>query len=944
MLRALCIFAAWSTDVNWSNYTLKAVPKKTQQCQLLKMIRITLLILVLSVVLQGSHGATYHGIYLGEIGDGSIHKVSGKVYLSNKNELHLVDFNYDGAGPDAFFMIVKEGNPSAEGIKLADENGSTAKLKGYRSANLYLPLGPHDIRDVKFFYVFCIKANQLFGAVPITNPLVPSEQKISDGIQGAHGVSTGVITLKDSRTMIIKDFSYDGAAPDAFFTVGQGNPSTDGEKLPNERGSIVKLPRYQRQTIMLTLPQDKSWADYDYLSVFCHRARQDFAHVRIPRDQLTIPVARGSGPTPSIKYFGKLLGELPTFAHEVRGTVYAANENTVVITNFYYDGEGPDAHFWVGTTGRPTSAGIQVANEVGSHQKLQRYRDAYLVLTLPEGKKITDFSYFGVWCKQATADFGHIKIPHDFSPPREVSLGPIPTYAHGTSADDVIVKDFKTLFIKNLKYDGAGPDAFFLVGRGQAPTPNGIKVPDERGSLSRLHGYYGEDITIRLPPGVSVFDIDYFGLYCIRYTENFGHVNLRQEMLNVPTDIMALKSEILTFDNCEDIIPDHLQVSWKIDGQNIFFRLNGRADPEQYISFGISGKRDRTTMEHADVAVAYYDKKISLIVLKDYFLESRAQCSTNGGVCPDEHNGGRNDLTLISSEYRNGIIEVVYSRPLATNDLNDRNIPAYGDTAIVAAIGPWSDSIILKHTKYVTRDTIFINFGRPPINQCLPLSNRKDPAVAGQPFAARKIKNVNKFTAQIGPTGGSKGYVKITGQEGWGIAWWINGQLIPELHVVRGHNYTFVVEGGLESTNTAKYHPFYITNSPAGGGANHIEELNSDSHKVYAGIDISPEGKVTPATGRYCEWKHKTIDLAEEVDTFEEYKATLRLQCDPGQPGTFFWTPDGNTPNTVYYQCFTHSYLGWKIRVLNEGENSSTSRSAGISLLTVALIFQRLLR
>lgn len=46
---------------------------------------------------------------------------------------------------------------------------------------------------------------------------------------------------------------------------------------------------------MLTLPQDKSWADYDYLSVFCHRARQDFAHVRIPRDQLTIPVARGSG-------------------------------------------------------------------------------------------------------------------------------------------------------------------------------------------------------------------------------------------------------------------------------------------------------------------------------------------------------------------------------------------------------------------------------------------------------------------------------------------------------------------------------------------------------------------------------------------------------------------------------------------------------------------------
>lgn len=71
---------------------------------------------------------------------------------------------------------------------------------------------------------------------------------------------------------------------------------------------------------------------------------------------------------------------------------------------------------------------------------------------------------------------------------------------------------------------------------------------------------------------------------------------------------------------------------------------------------------------------------------------------------------------------------------------------------------------------------------------------------------------------------------------------------------------------------------------------------------VYAGAEVLPDGKVRLATGRYCEWKHKTVDLAEEVDTFEEYKATLRLQCDPGQPGTFYWTPDSDTPNTVYYQ------------------------------------------
>ena len=31
---------------------------------------------------------------------------------------------------------------------------------------------------------------------------------------------------------------------------------------------------------------------------------------------------------------------------------------------------------------------------------------------------------------------------------------------------------------------------------------------------------------------------------------------------------------------------------------------------------------------------------------------------------------------------------------------------------------------------------------------------------------------------------------------GWGIAWYINGLLIPEIYVVRGKTYTFVVEGG----------------------------------------------------------------------------------------------------------------------------------------------------
>lgn len=64
----------------------------------------------------------------------------------------------------------------------------------------------------------------------------------------------------------------------------------------------------------------------------------------------------------------------------------------------------------------------------------------------------------------------------------------------------------------------------------------------------------------------------------------------------------------------------------------------------------------------------------------------------------------------------------------------------------------------------------------------------------------------------------------ITGHVGWGISWYINGLLIPEINVVRGKTYTFVVEGGNDPETPAKYHPFYITDDPVGGFEYKTEE------------------------------------------------------------------------------------------------------------------------
>lgn len=66
------------------------------------------------------------------------------------------------------------------------------------------------------------------------------------------------------------------------------------------------------------------------------------------------------------------------------------------------------------------------------------------------------------------------------------------------------------------------------------------------------------------------------------------------------------------------------------------------------------------------------------------------------------------------------------------------------------------------------------------------------------------------------------------GKPSWGIAWYINGLLIPELTLQRGVEYTFTVEGGVggpHGNNSAKLHPFYITDSPVGG---YIDQLDED--------------------------------------------------------------------------------------------------------------------
>lgn len=130
-------------------------------------------------------------------------------------------------------------------------------------------------------------------------------------------------------------------------------------------------------------------------------------------------------------------------------------------------------------------------------------------------------------------DFGHVVIDRDLDIPRPRVLPEFRRLAHGLRSSNISVLDAKTFYIPNLHYDGAGPDAYFWVGNGPKPSENGIKVPNEMGSLDPLRGYQGEDIEIVLPGNLTVYDIDWLAVWCVQYQHNFGHVLIPKD-LDVP--------------------------------------------------------------------------------------------------------------------------------------------------------------------------------------------------------------------------------------------------------------------------------------------------------------------------------------------------------------------------------------------------------------------------
>uniref|UniRef100_A0A1B0BKY3 DOMON domain-containing protein n=1 Tax=Glossina palpalis gambiensis TaxID=67801 RepID=A0A1B0BKY3_9MUSC len=539
-------------------------------------------------------------------------------------------------------------------------------------------------------------------------------------------------------------------------------------------------------------------------------------------------------------------------------------------------------------------------------------------------------------------DFGEVFIPPGLDVPKPRVLPEFKRLAHGLRSSNISVLDAKTFYIPNLHYDGAGPDAYFWVGNGSEPHMMGIKVPNEIGSLEPLRGYQGEDIEIQLPGTLTVYDIDWLAVWCVEYRQNFGHVFIPKD-LDVPPALGQTKITTTTtprpiFSNCRELLPNRMQVKWELQGEYLVLDLYGRIAENQYMAFGLSGANGRAQMTQSDVTVAFYDTNARVFRADDYFLSDLSQCDGQHGACPDERIGGRNDIIVLSGDRKNGVTTIKYKRLVQTNEpIYDLAIPTDREVSVIAAIGPLNNRMEANAHSHTASDhnvdDIRIDFSSKNDNTCKSSLYSVKDETGPEPWPTRKIENEHVFTARIGPTGGKRGYTPITGLPSWGIAWYINDLLIPEITVERGKNYEFFVEGGDNPSQPARYHPLYITDSPE-GGIGQKTGLQLTEQKTYAGVEFDDEGNPTPtAAGRYCEWTHRTVDRSAEIETFEDYMKTLELECEEGDPGYLNWTVPLDAPDLLYYQCFTHNNLGWKINVVDSGATRLATTFAVCSIM-----------
>ena len=166
---------------------------------------------------------------------------------------------------------------------------------------LKLPEGK-TFREIKWISVWCRKFSVNFGHIEISQNLeIPTPIEIQPLSQLEHGVKSGPITVVDAQTFLITDFHYDGQGPAGYWWASKGrHQNKNGDHLDDENGSQAPLRAYSGETVVISLPDEKTIWDYNWIGVWCEEFFVDFGSTRIPHSVQVPPSPRMLGVKPEV--------------------------------------------------------------------------------------------------------------------------------------------------------------------------------------------------------------------------------------------------------------------------------------------------------------------------------------------------------------------------------------------------------------------------------------------------------------------------------------------------------------------------------------------------------------------------------------------------------------------------------------------------------------------
>ena len=292
----------------------------------------------------------------------------------------------------------------------------------------------------------------------------------------------------------------------------------------------------------------------------------------------------------------------------------------------------------------------------------------------------------------------------------EILLGSLSELNHLVTGD-VYLLSAKVMEIRGFTYDGTAPATYFWVDTASSPTGGGVIAPDGSPSLNCATTNTDPDLPAvtnvnhRVEfPGDSTIN-DYLGgslsVWCEAFAANFGHLTFPLSIDALPTADVPLECtgdagdptggnmmddeelDIPVFIptpegyNCEELNPVDgaeggapLQVRWRVSDDSTMLELEliGMLPEGQYFAFGVSGSNERTEMIGADAQIA--DMVNGQPRVRDFYMDSRAQCSGVSGVCRDDAGGFTDDVSEVSGETdaESGVTVIRYKKPLAPSD------------------------------------------------------------------------------------------------------------------------------------------------------------------------------------------------------------------------------------------------------------------------------------